>query len=197
MNNNLHLPSILGSGRVEKIELERAKELSIRHVLLDVLNLYNSGNLTAVLSSGANGNGQFDSASSAELYLASQRLIESLGEIGCEGVELIRNAGRSDLQNVISDSSVANIFLLGHGSYHSWVATDGAINWYKAGNMVEGHLKNGVFANLGCGAVHSFNFIPLGRYVVGSKGLLLGKSMELTTASEMSDLSRFKILKNR
>jgi hypothetical protein len=179
------------------VELEKAKELSMRHIIFDLSRRYNSGDRTAVLSSGANGYGRYDRNQSAELYLAARSLNMSLGKIGCRGAtEIVKNAGKSDLRDVITDKSVANVFLLGHGDYHSWVATDGAVDWYDAGRMVEGHLKKGVFANLGCGAMHSWEYIPLGRFVIGSEGVLLGKSKELTSLSEMADIRNFQVLKS-
>ncbi len=195
MDNNYHLPSNLGTGRKEEAESQLAGELTVRHSILDITQSYNTGSDTQVLVSGSNGFGRYDRHSAIEHLSAGYKLASELGKLGCVGAEIVQDATSRDLQTAIQDTDIANIFLLGHGSLHSWVATDGAIEWFKAGKMVKDHLKNGVFANLGCGAVNSWNFIPLGRFVVGSKGLLLGKSKELTSVHEMSDLTRFKVLR--
>lgn len=195
LDNNYHLPSILGTGAVESMERKMEEELIFRHTLLDVLRSYNTGSGAVILASGADGRGRYDWDSGLEHYRAGKRLASSLGEQGLGELRVVDNAEKVDLRDAVQDRDVASIFLLGHGSLHSWVATDGSVNWYDAGKMVTDHLKNGIFANLGCGDVHSWNFIPLGRYVVGRGGLLLGKSKEWSTVDEMDDLSRYSVLK--
>lgn len=193
-SNNYYLPSFNGPN-IEALETEQARELFSRYALLDALERYNMGTNTVVLSSGADGNGRSNRVTGHKLNIAAGTLVEEIQGLGFTETTVVTDAVKSDLQEVIRDETVANIFLLGHGSYHSWVATDGAIDWYDAGKMVGDHLKNGVFANLGCGAVNSWNFIPLGKFVVSTKGLLLGKSKELTSLDEMSDLSKFRVLR--
>lgn len=195
LDNNYHLPSILGTGAFESAERKMEEELIFKHTLLDVIGSYSTGNGVVILASGADGRGQYDWDTALAHYRAGKRLATKLGELGIADLQVVDMAEKVDLRDAVQDRDIASIFLLGHGSLHSWAATDGVVNWYDAGRMVTDHLKNGIFANLGCGDVRSWNFIPLGRYVVGKDGLLLGKSKVRSTVDEMDDLSRYSILK--
>ena len=194
-DNNYHLPSILGTGVLESAERMREEELKFRHDLLDVLGSYSTGNGGVILASGSDGRGRYDRDTAIEHYRAGVRLSYRLEELGLGNLQVVDCAEKADLREDIQDRGIASIFLIGHSTLHSWGATDGSVDWYDAGMMVTDHLKNGIFANLGCGDVRSWNSIPLGRYVVGGSGVLLGKYRIRSTVAEMEELSRYSVLK--
>ena len=61
--------------------------------------------------------------------------------------------------------------------------------------MTDGHLKRGVFANVGCAEIRSWNMIPLGYFVVSNPGNLIGYEAEHAYTHTMGDLSRLKQLR--
>ena len=62
--------------------------------------------------------------------------------------------------------------------------------------MVGDHLKQGTFANLGCGEFdpEADVNIPLGNYVVGGPGVLLGKPGAVAWTSDLSNLAAYDVL---
>lgn len=193
-DNYYHEPSNEAPTFVERLEQRQEHELALKKLILAVGNMYNTGSDTVILTSAADGAGAVDVITSEQHQLAGHKLADNIHDRGFGRIALIPGATKEHLKNAVQSRNVANILLIGHGTYHSWMATDGPVDWYDAGKMAKDHLKDGTFANLGCGAVRSWNYIPLGRYVVGPRGRILGKKRELTTLSEMSDLANFQIL---
>jgi hypothetical protein len=163
----------------------------------------NIGRGAVILSSSADGNGKYDFQTGLEHYQEALRLRKYLegnlvkrimGKLASQSSIIINDATREHLQNVIQDSDVASIYLLGHGTYHSTMLTDGSVNWYQAGMMVGDHQKSGVFANLGCGIKLGREPIPLGKYVVSANGVLIGKNDYFATVDEMSHLGNYDLL---
>ncbi len=112
-----------------------------------------------------------------------------------ETAELFDRASSGDLRWVIRDEDFAHIFVIGHANYHTWAASDRPIDWYDLGQMVGDHLKNGIFANVGCGGINSWSRIPLGYFVVADHTMLRGYEAEYAHRDTLSDLSRLKPLK--
>ena len=148
-NIDYRLPSIKGSSATEALDRKLEVELFFFHAFLNVTESYNNCNSAVVLTSGADGRGNFDWDSSLKHYRAGKGLVGNLGKVGLSDIQLVADTLKIDLTKVIQDKSVGSIFLLGHSSLHSQMATDGFVNWNDAGRMVKDHLKNGIFANLG------------------------------------------------
>jgi hypothetical protein len=193
-DNKYHLPSNKDSSRAQKLEEERFRELKFRQFVKGIRTKRNTGNQTVLLASGVDGRGEFDWSESDATALAAESLMNRLLLKGIQSGKIIRDAHRSDVRSAIVDPEVANIFLLGHASYHTWLTNDGPLDWYDLGNMTETHLKSGIFGNLGCGNLTSWREIPLGNFVVGDEGMLIGKRAQTTGLEDMVNLDAFSIL---
>lgn len=163
----------------------------------------NVGTATVILASGANGRGERDTGEAAlfaekafdlAIALRGNLLKRFTGRSMIEELAIVEAASKADLRSAIQDVEVKNIYLMGHSTYHSVALTDGSADWHDVGMMVDGHQKNGVFANLGCGIIIDKDPIPLGRYAISANGRLLGKEDSSATFSEMSDLRQYSVL---
>ena len=188
-DNILKLPGNNKTG-IEEFERPRFKELLPKHLLLKALKLKNIGNKTAILCSNTDGHGIYSAEENKEFSLAGL-----VHYVKTENSILFMDATSKDLKKIIQDPEYKNIFLIGHSSYHSWCASDKPVDWYDVGKMVKFHLKKGIFANFGCGAIHSWNQIPLGYFVVNNPENLFGKDAEYIYSEEINDFSRLRKLK--
>ena len=192
MHDNLYvLPSNFGNCTEERRELGLARELAPKYLLLRALNLKNTGYRSAILSSNADGHGRFNADHALNFALAGEFYASFV-----PGSTLITSAKSQNLEEAVQNTEVSNIFLIGHSSYHSWCASDKSVDWYDVGTMVQDHLKDGVFVNVGCGGLTSWNQIPLGYFVVNDHQNLFGKIAEhqysdkLTKVDSLQRLSR-------
>ena len=196
-DNYLHYPSLYGNGAIERADEAKKRDLEVGHRLLDVLGLRNIGDTALILASSADGYGVYSRVQASEMETEAQRLVKVLEcQNKHEKIKRISGATKQDLAVAITDNRVSSLYLLGHGSYGTWVSSDGVVDWYQAGRMVGDHLKGGTIANLGCGAMHSWVKVPFGKYIAGSEATLLGKDKTMSFGREMSDLSRFDVLKH-
>lgn len=179
-DNNFILPINEGSSAMEEAELRRVEELRFKYLLLKGVGLVNSGTRTAILASGANGYVRYSPRESLEHIVAGNSLKGRIPQS-----DLFKDATSDDLATVIQDLNYKNVIVIGHASYHSWVASDKSVNWYDLGKMIGSHLKDGIFVNVGCGAIHSFNRIPLGYFVVNNPQNLFGKKAEYLYGDEL------------
>lgn len=193
MNNHIFYPSIKGSENIERREIQLARELLLLNIRLKREGLVNTGNKTAILCSNTDGYG---------LYNASHRIgslnagLKHLFNIGRKKAALFEDATSHDLKRVIRNPDFGSIYVIGHGTYHSWRASDKSVNWHDVGCMIDSHLKNGVFVNLSCGIPYSWNFIPLGYFAVNNPENVYGIDRNLATEEDLSHLSRFKQLRS-
>lgn len=165
----------------------------------------NVGTVATILASGVDGSGnrsKYDSlhfaAKAHELRdrLSGNLLKRLIGRLAASEVVVVEDAKKLDLKDAIQDREVKSVYLLGHGTYHSVRLSDASVDWYDVGMMVDGHQKNGVFANLGCGLIteRGHDPIPLGRYAISENGVLLGKEGVISTFGEMADLTQYSAL---
>jgi hypothetical protein len=193
MNNNYVLPGINGSGKKEIRELELARSLLLKYLDLKIKGRTNTGNRTALMVSSTNGRGKPDFRHHLSHEMAAYSYKDLIGKNA-----IIFNASSSnDLREVIQDRDFAHIFLIGHANYHSWLASDKPVDWFDLGKMVNGHLKNGIFANVGCGGITSWNNIPLGYFVVNDHSNLVGYEAEYATSDKLGDISQLSILRRK
>jgi len=192
MNNTYILPSnhINPDEEIEKILVRTL--LLPKYLALRLLGKTNSGNQTAILVSNTDGYGMYSrSDHTSHLFAGLQYKLKFSFE---ENVKLFDSATSAQLRDVIQDTDFGNIFVIGHANYHSWRASDRLVNWFDLGRMVDGHLKNGIFANVGCGGIHSWNMIPLGYFAVSDPKTLIGYEAEYAYADSLGDLSKLKPL---
>jgi hypothetical protein len=178
-SNYLILPSIKGAD-VEGPELVKVKELLPKYLRLKTLNALNTGNTTAILTSGVDGFGKESGQDRGDFLSAASRINDQLTDC-----IVAPDATSADLNFVIKNPQIRNIILIGHASYHVWRASDRVVNWYDLGKMVGDHLKDGTFLNLGCGAIDSWNYIPLGFFVVNNPSNLFGRKAEYLSVEEL------------
>jgi len=192
-NNFLIMPSILGSGLVEKLELELCRKILPKYLALKLTGRTNKGNKVALMISPTDGYGRY----SYTEHSGNLKAGEYYKDLFCRNVRLFDSASSEDLKEVIQNEDFAHIFVIGHANYHSWRASDKSVNWFDLGQMVKGHLKNGIFANIGCGGITSWNRIPLGYFVVANHDTLIGYEAEYADGDKLGDLSRLRPLRKK
>jgi hypothetical protein len=180
-NNNLLWPSIYGSSREEDAEMELVQEILPKYLTLKRSGIINEGSKTAVLASNTDGYGKYSHYDKFGADLAAYRIRDRIGD----ELTIIKDATSQDLKSVIQNPDYQNIVVIGHASYHNWRASDRSVNWYDLGKMVGSHLKDGVFINVGCGQITSWNWIPLGYFVVNNPQNLFGKKAEYIFDDEL------------
>lgn len=193
MNNELIMPSILGTGKEEKLEKELARRILPKYLALRLTERTNSGNRVALMVSPTDGYGRYNFTDHVGNLEAGEQYKLMFGR----NAKLFDYASSQDLREVIQDEDFAHIFVIGHANHHSWRASDKSVDWFDLGQMVNGHLKNGIFANVGCGGINSWNMIPLGYFVVANHSTLLGYEAEYADGDKLGDLSRLKSLRKR
>lgn len=180
MNIKFHLPSIYERG-IEEKELEDIKRFMFKQKILRYFNLTNSGIDTAILCSNTDGYRNFSAKDNLSFLIAGKFYKLLIGE----KAHIFPNATSSDLREVIRNREFENVFVIGHSSYHSWGASDKSLDFKDLAEMVGLHLKRGIFANLGCGRIDSWNKIPLGYFVVSNHQNLFGRYAELINDVEL------------
>ena len=223
MLNSYLLPSIYNSATDGTHEIKLAQEILPKYITLRALKSLNTGRKTAILISNTDGYGEYDAAEHISHYIAglqigfnymkvaksfdsadSKKLIDILGKFAATlgrkqtrrgEVRLFDCATSEDLCSVIQKPDYENIIVVGHSTHHSWRASDKSVSWYDAGMMVDGHLKNGFFANVGCGNICSWNLIPLGYFLVCDHSRLLGNEAAAVYTSGMGNLSKLQPLR--
>ena len=191
MNNILLLPSNFSDWAWEYSDDRKFQTLLPKYLRLKLwwkLNLWDS---VAILISDTDGRWRFD------LYDALGNLrawLQHKDTIG-KNVELIMSATSHDLRDVLNDSGYSSVFTVGHSSYHSWRASNRSTDWSDVGNMMGDHLKSGVFANVGCWAIHSWNMVPFGYFAVSNHSHLYWYEAEYAYADTLGDLSRLSQLR--
>ena len=198
-NIDFLLPSNYKTG-IEEREKKLVRELLPKYLALRLLERTNKGDKTAILVSSCGGDGCESSIDHYHNLVAASGLKFELekkrGKFSFRRkVDLVERASSEDLRQVVQDTDFENIFVVGHADYHTWVASDGPVNWHDLGKMTDGHLKRGVFANVGCAEIRSWNMIPLGYFVVSNPGNLIGYEAEHAYTHTMGDLSRLKQLR--
>lgn len=191
------MPSNFLDKAKDKVEREKFRALYLRHALLKLSGITNYGNSTAFLVSDTNGYGEYNKQDHEFNLSAAYQLREELESkllIGKE-TELFDSATSDDLREVILNEKFANIFVIGHASYHSWRASDRSLDWFDIGQMVDSHLKNGIFANVGCGGIRSWNMIPFGYFVVSDPNNLIGYEAKYSDSRHLGELKRLKKLR--
>ncbi len=196
LDNYLKLPSIYGSSKIEEEESGLFREISFKHEVLKLCGRVNTEKLTAILCSNTDGYGRYSEVTHLENLDAGEFYAKTFrgDSLFLSKSRLFKNATSDDLYDVIQDPRFKNIFVIGHSTYHSWRASDMSVDWYDLGKSVKDHLKDGIFVNLGCGGINSWNKIPLGYFVVNNSLNLLGKKAEHISSDELKQLSRLEIL---
>ncbi len=188
---NKYMPGNYINKVKERLEEEQIRTILPKYRLLRESGITNSGNLTAILVSSTNGSGEYNSQHHMYHLSAGLKYKHLFGENSV----LFDSATSEDLEMVILNTSFRNIMVIGHASYHSWRASDKLVDWFNIGQMVGRHLKNGIFANLGCGGIDSWKMIPLGYFVVLDHNKLIGYEAEHVSLKKLGDLSKLKFLK--
>jgi hypothetical protein len=176
-----------------------ALALEAKHARLEAAAAYNSGTRTAILASCVNSLGEPSYEDGVMFEQMADRYGLYVGRLlnaPTDQVDVYYRAGADQLRGAIQDERVNNILLIGHAAFDLWLAADGPVNWHQAGDMVSDHLKQGTFANLGCGEFDpsaDVN-IPLGNYVAGNRGVILGKTGVVAWTSDLSNLATYDIL---
>lgn len=189
------LPSIYGGKTEERLEKSLAESLLPKYLLLRLLGLKNTGKRTAILCSNTDGFCHYNEATHLQNVLVGTSYQVVFEKKFGANAELITGATSQDLRAVIRDKRFANIFLIGHANHHVWCASDKAVSWGDLGNMVDEHLKDGIFATVGCGAIISWNRIPLGYFVVADHKQLFGYEAAWVDYDEMMDITKLRQLK--
>ncbi|MEK6873609.1 MAG: hypothetical protein AABW91_02095 [Nanoarchaeota archaeon] len=191
MHNKYILPNIYEDKEEDRVEAQLVETLLPKYLSLKLSGKTNKGNRIALMVSPTNGSGSYSSIDYDYHLNAGRKYKLVFGK----NATLFDSASSRDLKEVVQDSDFASIFVIGHANYHSWRASDKSVNWFDLGQMVNGHLKNGIFANVGCGGIHSWNMIPLGYFIVTNQENLLGYEAEYADADSLGDLSKLKKLK--
>jgi hypothetical protein len=90
-------------------------------------------------------------------------------------IKTILNATKEDLMNCLFDTKVANIALIGHGSYSSRVAHGWALHIEDTLKARLPHLKKWLFLNAGCAKYQADNFLfPFWAFCVQRRSQLFG-----------------------
>lgn len=190
----MHNKYILPGNLIDPNEI--AEKILVQTILPKYLNLklrgkINKGNKTAILISNTNGSGIHSNLDHFYHFFAGLQYEQLCGR----KAKIFDSATSTKLREVIQDSDFENIFLIGHASYHSWRASDKSVDWFSLALMTGDHLKKGIFANVGCGGIHSANMIPLGYFVVSDPKTLIGYEAEYSYADSLGDFSKLKPLK--
>jgi hypothetical protein len=175
----------------DKVEKKLVETLLPKYLALRLLEKTNRGNRTAILVSNTDGYGRYSESDHTTNLFAGLQYKAIIGR----NAVLVDSATSAQLRDSIQDSDFGNIFVIGHANYHSWRASDKSVNWFDLGKMVDGHLKDGIFANVGCGGIHSGNMIPLGYFVVSDPKTLIGYEAEYAYGDSLGDLSKLKPLR--
>ena len=192
MDNKYPSPNNYGSFAIEK-ELVAEKEL-VRTLLPKYLELRlsgktNNGNKTAILISNTDGDGRYNPSHYSWSLLGGLQYQIMFGRDAI----IFDSATSAQLREVVQNSDFGSIFVIGHADYHGWRASDKYVSWFELGQMVDGHLKNGIFANVGCSRIYHGNRIPLGYFVVSDPRTLIGyveKYLPMNTFADLSKLSK-------
>ena len=175
----------------EKAEKMLANKLIYKKILLNLLNQTNIWNQTAILVSNTDGNGKYNIQDHSSFYSAALKYKSFVWKNWI----VIDSATSKHLKYIIQDNDFQNIIVIGHASYHSWRACDKSIDCFDLGNMIDTHLKNGVFLNIGCWWIDSWNMIPLGYFVVSDEDNLWWYEAEYAYSDSLWNISNLKRLK--
>ncbi len=111
-----------------------------------------------------------DESDIAEFQQEARDLCEHLGDFGLP-TELFLGATALDLQDVLQDTEVSSIILIGHGSI-SDIFMQGAkgdrFDWRDV-SAAASHLKSGYFIQRQCGIFRRHLNVPLGYFAVSDQ----------------------------
>ncbi len=148
--------------------LEEEKQV-LKEFLPNYLRIKNSGKTntgrkTAVLVSNVDGEGNPSEIENFENLLIVHFLFQNYnGE-----KEVFFDATSDDLKKVVQNTGFESIYLIGHSTYSSWVASDREVTWKDLILMLNGHLKKGKFVVIGCGEYDFESKTPLGYFIVSN-----------------------------